>query len=127
MELNICSVGGYWDVQKRMAMGVKNAASTLDVAVKDTDSAAFPLDNSTKMFETLPPGQQDINSIPNAIEGCGSNRKQRLNVSKGNARICPKNPAIKSRGAVLMNPKSLTFRPNATASIIQNSVADIAS
>jgi len=49
--------------------GVIMKAAKEEKAVSVTDSATWPRANCVKKFDTLPPGQQATNNIPNAIPG----------------------------------------------------------
>jgi len=101
-----------------VAIGVTNAAATLEIAVRDTESAVLPRANNTNIFETFPPGQQAIKIIPRAIDGTGSINTQRAIVSIGKPINCVVTPIKKARGAARKKTKLDGFRLRATENII---------
>jgi hypothetical protein len=61
-------------------------AATLDMAVKLTESATFPLARLVKKLETFPPGQAATRNIPKAMLGGGLSSVTNTQVRKGNTK-----------------------------------------
>ena len=71
------------DDQKAKLKGVMKMAAEVVIAVKLTDSAAFPPANLLMKLLMFPPGQQATNIIPKAMLGRGSNMKISIKVIMG--------------------------------------------
>jgi hypothetical protein len=117
-EFNISEVGPYNPPQNEILKGVMNTATTLAIAVMQTDSAVFPLARDVIKFEMFPPGQAATTIIPRATLGRGLNSSTSRKVRKGRAINCDKNPTRTDFGALNTSRKSLMDNCSATPNIM---------
>jgi hypothetical protein len=108
-----------------MASGVIKAAAKLDVAVNETDKAAFPLASNTNMFDTFPPGQHATIIIPKATDGLGLTMKHNAKVNIGKATNCKLKPMRNGLGELRKKVKLEGLKLKATDNIITNNATAI--
>ena len=90
------------------------------MAVSEMERATLPLDNDERKFEILPPGQDAISIMPNAIMGVitGLNANATRNVTAGRATHCKKTPRAIDLGflttSMIVRGLMLKATPNMT-------------
>tara|TARA_B100000749_G_C18154546_1_gene353217 strand:- start:154 stop:579 length:426 start_codon:yes stop_codon:yes gene_type:complete len=100
-------VGSYILAQNARFIGVMKIARTLDMAVRLTDKAMFPLASAEKKLEILPPGHAATIIIPKAKLGLGSNIQMIMNVNIGRTTNWDNTPTKVPRGLANTILKSL--------------------
>lgn len=104
--------------------GVSITADKVAMAVKLTESATFAFASDDIKLDIFPPGQDATSIIPIAMVGVIKfpKRMSRINVTKGMAKNCEKNPIIVDFGFRAIFLKCSGFISRATPNIIKASV-----
>ena len=101
--------------------GVSITADRVAIAVRLTESATFAFASEDIKLEILPPGQEATKIIPIAMVGVIKfpNKMRRMNVTKGIAKNCEKNPIMVDFGFKAMSLKCWGFISRATPNIMK--------